>query len=239
MKKADVLAGGEGADRDVSRLFVYYLARRKGLQLSKENLQEAEERVEECKEFVSQWQALKDDGVEVTADDDNVEEGLRDAQADLESWEGTVAVWEGSIQENSDRGGRVRDEGCFPADACDALASKGVCAQDLWPFDLEKKNRKPSKEAFSAAMEFKVANILLLPEAEIGVENVDEQRAKEMAMKAVLSMGLPIIIAVNLTEPFLDMTDCRCPVPMPNPEDPAASSHGAHAVRAATADALR
>jgi len=216
MKKSDVLAGGDGEDRDVSRLFIYYLARMKGLRDLRRELKSELKTLAEWKETLAGAQEAGD------------EEQAKEAEEEVEGWEAQTKGSQNEIQSYVDKGGNLKDDGCDTMCACDCLAMKGVCSAEAWPFELEIVNSKPSKEVFSAAMEFKVANILMLPLADIGEENADAQQAMEMAMKALLSMGLPIIIGVNLTEPF--MGTLGAPVPMPNPEDPQAAQHGSHAM---------
>jgi len=109
---------------------------------------------------------------------------------------------------------KVKDEGMFVRGAIEALQMKGACLAETFPFDLEKVNEMPDREAFAEAMDYKISDAMKVP------LDLD-------AMKSCLAEGYPIVFALKLTKQFYT-PDERGYVRTPDPEDPMAAEHGRH-----------
>lgn len=111
---------------------------------------------------------------------------------------------------------KVKDEGMTLGGAVDAMAMKGACRAELWPFELDNVNDKPPEDAFRDAMNYKVAESMSVP------VDVDE-------MKKALADGYPIITGLKLTQRFFNPGPTG-QIRTPDPDDPQSAAHGLHAM---------
>lgn len=111
---------------------------------------------------------------------------------------------------------KVKDEGTSIPGAIDAMKLKGTCTEDIWPFNLDKVNARPSDQAFSTASNFKVTEACSVP---VNLED----------MKKVLADGYPIITGLKLTKRFFSPGPSG-KIDKPDRSDPQSSNHGLHAM---------
>lgn len=107
------------------------------------------------------------------------------------------------------------DTGSTLQAAMKSLAEQGICDEQVWPYEPENINVKPSEAAYQDALTRKVKTSLNV------ALNVD-------AFKSALEDGFPIAISINVFESFT--TGARGFIPMPSPEEKQSEEHGRHAM---------
>lgn len=110
----------------------------------------------------------------------------------------------------------IADEGMTLQGAIEAVQLKGAALQSAWPFELQHINRRPSEQAFSQAMRYKVGEAMKI--------EVDLNQ-----MRQVLNDGYPIIFGLKLTSSFFQ-PDFDGFIATPDASDPRSASHGLHAM---------
>lgn len=71
------------------------------------------------------------------------------------------------------------DSGCYIRDAIKSLASKGVCSEELWPYDTSKYAEKPPRECYEDALDHQIVSYWRL-------QTLDE-------MRACMAEGFPVV----------------------------------------------
>jgi C1A family cysteine protease len=109
------------------------------------------------------------------------------------------------------------DAGAYIRDGIKVVASLGVCAEKLWPYDETRWSERPSHAAFVEATKHRITEYARV-----------EQSAYQI--KTVLASGFPIVFGMSVYDSFLgDAVASTGVVPMPTAAE---SCQGGHAVLA-------
>ncbi|HMO03414.1 MAG TPA: C1 family peptidase [Kiritimatiellia bacterium] len=116
-------------------------------------------------------------------------------------------------------GDQDKDAGSVIQLAMEGLRDFGACSEVSWPFEKPLLLKKPDRDAYAEAAQFKITEMARVP--------LDLQ-----AWKQALASGYPIVFGCLLFESFDQANQRGGVVPMPSPEDVGRSSHGGHAMTA-------
>lgn len=109
---------------------------------------------------------------------------------------------------------QIADQGSHIETVIESVQKYGACSEELWPFDLEKVNDKPSDEAYEEGSQFVI-------------EHVSYVDTKLDAWKQCLADGYPIVFGLKLYSSF-DQYGGR--VPVPTEKDCNRRNHSSHAM---------
>jgi C1A family cysteine protease len=96
--------------------------------------------------------------------------------------------WERQIE------GRLTEEGAFPVDTMKTLMSRGVCEENLWPYDTMKENVQPPEVCDLGASSFKIDDFIDLSSSDPEIFRTN--------IKHALAQGRPAILSFNVSEDF-------------------------------------
>lgn len=114
-------------------------------------------------------------------------------------------VLEGSVDQ--DAGASIRD-------GIKALASLGVCSEDVWPYDINQFATKPSSYAYSLALAVKAINYR-------SIDNTN----KQLVVNALLQ-GFPVVFGMTVYESFESNQVAQTGIiPMPSLSESAIGGH--------------
>jgi len=110
-----------------------------------------------------------------------------------------------------------QDAGAYIRDGIKVVASLGVCAETLWPYDETRWDERPGHAAFVEATKHRVTEYA----------RVDQS---ELQIRSVLASGFPIVFGMSVYDSFMsDAVAATGVVPMPAVTE---SCQGGHAVLA-------
>ena len=98
------------------------------------------------------------------------------------------------------------DGGGFLYDVLKALATKGICSEQSWPYNIKKFAKKPPKECYEEAKNNCIEKY----------ESVDNELD---TWKSVLAQGYPIIFSMHLCSSFMNPRRGRVPMPKRGEEE--------------------
>jgi hypothetical protein len=96
--------------------------------------------------------------------------------------------------------------------AIEALGKYGVCLESIWPYYINRVNRRPSKRAYDEAKHHKIIEAFRV--------NVNLSE-----MKSCLAQGFPFAFGLKLYKSF-DQAANNGVVPMPNTWEKSRNTHG-------------
>ena len=106
----------------------------------------------------------------------------------------------------------ISDTGSSITSAIETLQKKGVCLEDIWPYDEKEVNTKPSKKCYEQAKSYVITEALTVK------PNLNE-------MKSCLAQGFPIVFTLRLFKSFAKAKKNGGKVPLPNSKDTRAAKH--------------
>ena len=113
----------------------------------------------------------------------------------------------------------MQDRGSYISSGIKALALYGCCKEDIFPYRTDLINRRPPKECYDQAKNYRIAQSM-------SVEvTLDE-------MKACLAEGYPFAFGLELCQSFMDAGSNYGRVQTPSPYEQQAAQHGWHAMLA-------
>jgi C1A family cysteine protease len=113
----------------------------------------------------------------------------------------------------SEYGNLKEDEGMFLRDGLKAIAKFGICSEELWPYDVEKFNVRPTDECYEDAKKRKILKYQKL----ISTYYITE----------VLNNNKPVVFGMEIYDSFMDLNERISTVNFPSRKE---NSLGGHAM---------
>jgi C1A family cysteine protease len=114
------------------------------------------------------------------------------------------------------------DSGAYLRDSLKAVKKYGVCTESIWPYDISKFDDQPSPEAYVDATNRSI--------------NYYETLITTPEVLQVLSLGYPVVIAIEIFDEFLYLDEMNYILPTPARY---ATSAGGHAVCVVGYDSIK
>lgn len=105
------------------------------------------------------------------------------------------------------------DNGIYLRDGLKSLEKFGVCSEELWSYDIEKFNTKPSDECYKDAKKRKILKYQKL----ISIYYITQ----------VLNNNKPVVFGMEIYDSFMDLNERISTVYLPSRKE---KSHGSHAM---------
>jgi C1A family cysteine protease len=104
-----------------------------------------------------------------------------------------------------------KDNGMFIRDGLKSLAKFGVCAELLWPYDVEKFNSRPTDECYEDAKK----RIIIKYEKLISIYYITE----------VLNRNKPVVFGMEIYDGFMDLNESISTVNIPSRKEKSLGGH--------------
>jgi C1A family cysteine protease len=104
------------------------------------------------------------------------------------------------------------DEGMFLRDGMKSLEKFGVCAESLWPYDIEKFDDTPSEESYEDAKKRKVIKY--------------QKLISTYYITQVLNNNKPVVFGMEIYESFMNLNDRISTVSFPSRKEKSLGGHG-------------
>jgi C1A family cysteine protease len=104
-----------------------------------------------------------------------------------------------------------KDNGMFIRDGLKSLAKFGVCAELLWPYDVEKFNSRPTDECYEDAKK----RIITKYEKLISIYYITE----------VLNRNKPVVFGMEIYDSFMDLNESISTVNIPSRKEKSLGGH--------------
>ena len=111
----------------------------------------------------------------------------------------------------SEYGDIQKDDGMYLRDGLKSLAKFGVCSEELWPYELEKFEDRPTNECYEDAKKRKILNYQKL----ISIYYITE----------VLNNNKPVVFGMEIYDSFMDLNDRISTVSFPGRKEKSLGGH--------------
>jgi C1A family cysteine protease len=104
-----------------------------------------------------------------------------------------------------------KDEGIYLKDGLKSLTKFGVCSEELWPYDLEKFDDRPSDECYEDAKKRKILKY--------------EKLISTYYIAEVLNHNKPVVFGMEIYESFMDLNERISTVYLPSRKEMSLGGH--------------
>ena len=112
----------------------------------------------------------------------------------------------------SEYGNILEDNGMFLRDGLKALAKFGVCSEELWSYDIEKFDDKPTDECYEDAKKRKIIKY--------------QKLISNYYITEVLNNNKPVVFGMEIYESFMNLNERISTVNIPSRNEKSLGGHG-------------